>query len=228
MDAEWDVVGKRIPELLADNASRILAFRAKAVSIFKAMLEGKPPTKRRPPASLRLICKGDPPGKLIVHPEWNYSRKVVVIEEIECELLEERDVTVMALNPETGQKEKTAARQFAHQFSMDVQPDGPLKPRSYRLSAVKDVARIVEVMRDFINDHNVVFARSHSNCCCCGKGLTDELSRSRGIGPECIKHIPLVRAVDRNSIVVEQPAPELTAERVVGSEETEPWQLSAV
>jgi hypothetical protein len=34
-----------------------------------------------------------------------------------------------------------------------------------------------------------VFARSHDSCCVCGRHLTDEQSRSRGIGPECIKTV---------------------------------------
>ncbi len=29
------------------------------------------------------------------------------------------------------------------------------------------------------------FAACHSICCCCGKGLTDERSRTYGIGPDC-------------------------------------------
>lgn len=44
-------------------------------------------------------------------------------------------------------------------------------------------------MEDYLRDPRAVLARSHDNCCCCGRGLTDELSMSRGIGPECIKNI---------------------------------------
>jgi hypothetical protein len=34
-----------------------------------------------------------------------------------------------------------------------------------------------------------VFSRSKDRCCICGKGLTDEISRGRGIGPECLRHV---------------------------------------
>jgi hypothetical protein len=61
-------------------------------------------------------------------------------------------------------------------------------------------------MRDFLDDHRTVFARSHDNCSCCGKALTDELSRSRGIGPECIKKLDWVAAqrLPWNQLVAEE------------------------
>jgi hypothetical protein len=32
-----------------------------------------------------------------------------------------------------------------------------------------------------------VFSRQADKCCCCGKALTDVVSRTRGIGPERIR-----------------------------------------
>jgi hypothetical protein len=59
-------------------------------------------------------------------------------------------------------------------------------------SALDDARRVVETMRDFLDDSRAVLARSCGHCCICGRGLADELSRSRGIGPECIKSADVV------------------------------------
>jgi hypothetical protein len=32
-----------------------------------------------------------------------------------------------------------------------------------------------------------VFGRQADKCCCCGRALTDVVSRTRGIGPECVR-----------------------------------------
>lgn len=34
-----------------------------------------------------------------------------------------------------------------------------------------------------------VFSRSADHCCICGKPLIDDISRGRGIGPECLRHV---------------------------------------
>ena len=59
------------------------------------------------------------------------------------------------------------------------------------------------VMADFILDARTVFARSHGHCCCCGKGLRDELSRARGIGPECVRFLNWLafEKAERNGLV---------------------------
>jgi hypothetical protein len=59
----------------------------------------------------------------------------------------------------------------------------------YGTDAVEVLRRAVAVMDDFLADRRAVFARSHNNCCVCGRSLTDEQSRARGIGPECIKGV---------------------------------------
>jgi Family of unknown function (DUF6011) len=65
---------------------------------------------------------------------------------------------------------------------------------------------VLQAMEDFLENAPAVFARSHDHCCCCGKHLTDTLSRSRGIGPECIQRIDhiLVKQADWNRLVQEE------------------------
>jgi hypothetical protein len=207
--AEWAAIRASAEEVLDDNFSTVWAFRNKAAAMFKAMLEDKEqPFKRRPPVSLRLICAGDPPAKLIVHPGWNNHLKTVLADRTDCELLEEQPTT--GFIAENGEKKEVEARQFIRRLTMHVspKPEAPLTPYHYHSTAAKDAARIIEVMRDFLRDHRAVFARSHDHCCVCGRGLSDELSRSRGIGPECIKIINYspVAALDWNSIIAKQPA----------------------
>jgi hypothetical protein len=101
------------------------------------------------------------------------------------------------------------ARIFGKQVAFSISTERPSSVGSIYRTAEADVRRAVEVMRDFLDDHSAVFARSHDHCCCCGKGLTDELSRSRGIGPECIKKIPYAafKATPTNTIVAREAAP---------------------
>lgn len=45
---------------------------------------------------------------------------------------------------------------------------------------------LVEMARLFVDAPQSVIARNTDNCCCCGKSLRDEVSRARGVGPECL------------------------------------------
>jgi hypothetical protein len=67
------------------------------------------------------------------------------------------------------------------------------------LHALADQA--LQTIADYLADPATVFARSHGHCCICGRSLTDELSRSRGIGPECIKITPYMLFRTERSIV---------------------------
>src|SRR5262249_43717595 len=80
-------------------------------------------------------------------------------------------------------------------------------------TAADDARRIIQTIRDFLDDSRAVLARSSDHCCVCGRGLTDELSRSRGIGPECFKraNIMAILAADRHP-----NAPSFTQSELVG------------
>jgi len=45
---------------------------------------------------------------------------------------------------------------------------------------------LVEMARLFVADPQSVISRNTDNCCCCGRALRDEVSRARGVGPECL------------------------------------------
>lgn len=49
------------------------------------------------------------------------------------------------------------------------------------------LATILETAHDLLMNPMEVFSRQADRCCCCSKPLTDVVSRTRGIGPECIR-----------------------------------------
>jgi hypothetical protein len=137
---------------------------------------------RKPNISLRLIADGDPRAKLITLPGWSRHLKQLDVDSLSCELLVERTVGTpggAGLN-----RRKQASIRFLRRWG------SPPKWHTGMLSASSgehDIRRIVATVRSFVNDSGAVLARCRDNCCICGKGLTDELSRARGIGPECIR-----------------------------------------
>jgi len=61
----------------------------------------------------------------------------------------------------------------------------------YHRFAPVAVHEFINTVSDFILFPWQVFGRSKNKCCCCGKGLTDDISRSRGVGPECLRSAAL-------------------------------------
>ncbi len=194
---DWTTIRKQSEELLADSTV-VESFRQQMQTLFAELLADKPPPYlRRPIASLRLICDTETPAKLIVHPGWSRRTRTVTIDRIECELLQECARTC------NGQ----AARQFDKRINMVIAPNKRDVGRMHA-TGPKDVMTVLQAMEDYLESPQAVFARSHDHCCCCGKHLTDTLSRSRGIGPECIQRIDhiLVKQVDWNRLVQEEVA----------------------
>src|SRR4051794_13690417 len=87
---EWAAIRDNANHVLDDNSTIVQAFRSKAREMFAPMIaEKEQPFKRRPPVGLRLICAGEPPAKLIVHPGWSNHTKEVVPHFLELELFQE-------------------------------------------------------------------------------------------------------------------------------------------
>jgi hypothetical protein len=84
---DWKTIQADAQAVLKGNRNVIEAFRTRMCSLFTAMLkESSQPFKRRPPISLRLICDGDPPAKLISLPGWDVTKKTVDPSWLRCEL----------------------------------------------------------------------------------------------------------------------------------------------
>ena len=148
------------------------AFEPLATALFDRMWDRtKKPCKRRPSISLRLLTGGDPPGKLVVLPACHVYH---------------------------GERSIDTQRMF-YEFWTEQWTNGAVKWQRrlgfrragvsswYRSTGEADLRRCLDTMAAFVEDGRAVLARSNANCCICGKCLTDELSRSRGIGPECLR-----------------------------------------
>jgi hypothetical protein len=183
---EWAEIRSAATDVLRENTALLEAFRHRLAALFEAMREDKKdeePFKRRPNISLRLIASGDPPAKVITVPHARHDRTggYLVPWHHTVELLEKEIVKVK------GQDAEQYRRKLAFNNS-----DLPPMPGTIYKSAVSDVRRIIATIRDFLDDSRSVLARGCDHCCICGRSLTDELSRSRGIGPECILKADIV------------------------------------
>jgi len=173
----WDDLRQQADAYLLDHAAITERFRLALRPLFDAMwAKTKKPVLRRPNISLRLIADGDPLAKLIVLPYWLDYRKEVDCERLYCELVVEGTVTT-----KVGE-----AKKWTRQVTCSADP-GTMTSGQIRPSVAEDLRRVIETMDSFLLDKKAVLARSHDHCCACGRCLTDELSRSRGIGPECIQ-----------------------------------------
>jgi hypothetical protein len=89
-------------------------------------------------------------------------------------------------------------RRFSSRLAFSDSDSWGVQLWRYSVANAEDIARAVGTIQDFLTDHLAVLARSHDNCCVCGRALTDELSRSRGIGPECIQKIGCIGILPRD------------------------------
>ena len=176
LNEEWVLIRRDATEII--NSTVAEEFRQLCERHFEYVLDGKGPFRRRPNASLRLVCDTPVPTKLVACPcgTARHGEFVPQTDKVYCELLQERTRVV-------GGKE---ARKFTRLLTMTVKPDGASLGTIYP-SAGEHARIALGVMTDLIADARSVFARSHDRCCCCGRGLRDELSRARGIGPECVR-----------------------------------------
>jgi hypothetical protein len=78
------------------------------------------------------------------------------------------------------------------EVAVEIDDEGPRWKRWGCENGHTALELIAGTMTDFIEDPEGVFARSADRCCLCGRSLTDEVSRGRGIGPECIQRYHLV------------------------------------
>jgi hypothetical protein len=219
---EWADLRATVDRLLLDHENLFLTFRGATERFFSAMSEGRQDFTRRPNISLRLIASGEPLAKLIVLPYSNKRGKTLHCDMIDLELLQER----------IEQTEHGRGKNWTRRFETGVMPvEGRrrvmdsrhhLKSWSIYRTAVEDAGRVIATIKDFVDDHRAVLARSHDHCCICGRSLTDELSRSRGIGPECIKTTPFLLFRTECSIVEPEPVAPLKAPMPMASVETRP------
>jgi hypothetical protein len=146
---------------------------------------------RRPITGLRLITKGEPPSKLIALPAWDSRGKTIDCSIIRCELMAEKSAVVGAHH----------VQKWDVLFACRINSRG-LHCNQFRYrTGLGDLDRVVSTIRDYQQDRRAVLARSYDHCSICQRKLTDGLSRSRGIGPECIRYFHFVEG----TIMIPEP-----------------------
>jgi hypothetical protein len=190
----WRELKQEALDYLAGRPNTITRFRNHLMPLFREMISKVArPLKRKPNISLRLIAEGKPKAKLLCLPFWNSRGKVSCYTSIDVEWLIEEDVIA---------PDGTPAKKWQRLLRASLDAKGmPL--HSYRYdSVVATVKRVIRTMKEFNIDSRKVIARGSDNCAVCGRCLTDELSRSRGIGPCCILLTDNALFVTERSIVV--------------------------
>jgi hypothetical protein len=140
----------------------------------------------RPPLGLRLEAQGDGrPMTVALRPGWRPAKKyyawadkqdepgVVRTDKVEVEVLgeEEEKRKPLLLHLDLYDGKEPSLRRLCND-------------QAQRAAAV----RALECKaRDLLADPLSLFSEQKETCCCCGKRLTDPVSRIRGIGPECIR-----------------------------------------
>jgi hypothetical protein len=138
--------------------------------LFRAQAAGQK-FQRRPTLGLNLPAPGDPPLWLSIRPRWDRWHKAVDTGIVEMEVIAERD---LADRP---------AREVTIQLSADK-----AHISSWAINTAEaQLPRALAVLDNFLADPDQVFAKSAESCCVCHKTLTDPVSRSRGVGPECLR-----------------------------------------
>jgi hypothetical protein len=176
------LTSEQFQKLVAGHGGVFCQFREVADPIFEAMLEGETKFTRRPNVSLRLPAQGNPLARVLVRPGWDRWKK-----EIRPGMTAE---TVIERFATTG---IVSDKPLPHvEVIVEISDTGPRRTMWSYQHGEEALELMAETMADFIEDPEGVFARSSDRCCLCGRRLTDEVSRGRGIGPECIQKYHLV------------------------------------
>lgn len=157
-----------LDEILKDFA--ILELRDNCVEFFLEASEGKI-YSRAPSLALRLPHED---YVIVVKPTTTHAKGVVV---------DDRGVLIECLK----RCSDAVQNKFPVKLLTVCVETSTRKVRWYRNGKSDDAAlALVEMAKLFVADPQSVIARNTDNCCCCGKSLRDEVSRARGVGPECL------------------------------------------
>jgi hypothetical protein len=205
---ELEAARRAAEAALAAGAQVLERLRQSAAGFFAVQLEGETVFTRRPPVSLTLPLGGTPPARLALVPQGRrnrWAKTTTLNTEFVCgELVVDYPCT----------ESRCASRV---ELGLSLTPGQLWLTRCCARSG-EAAARVVEVAEEFFADPASVFSRSEYCCCICGRALIDEVSRSRGIGPECHKRVdeyfhlrrPVVRLRSLPPLLVTE-APQLCA-----------------
>lgn len=174
---------------------KLETFYDMAVNYFQCKCLGKTNLERCPPVALSLR---DPDHVFTVRPGFKKPKKrrqadgSAIFEQygqmqfdtvyIDC-------VSITELPPQNGRP----VLKHSKACKLQLDASGKLSQHGtwYHRQAPIAVHEFVNVVGEFILFPWQIFSRSKDRCCCCGKLLTDNISRSRGVGPECLRSAAL-------------------------------------
>lgn len=166
-----------------------------AVNYFRCKCLDKTNLERCPPVAL---CLRDPDHVFTVKPGFLSPRKrrqkdgsltIVEYGQMQFESVYIDCVSITELPPQNG----LPVLKHTKACKLRLDESGQLSQHGtwYYRDAPIAVHEFVNVVSDFILFPWQILSRSKESCCCCRKPLTDDTSRSRGIGPECLRSAAL-------------------------------------
>jgi hypothetical protein len=194
MRAEFREIEEALACCLTRHAPLFDAVRAQVSPVWDALVDGKT-FARKPSYGLRLFA-ADRQTLVGVSPIYNRRTKTVDSGPLLFEVIGEVERYLSPVDP-------TPFYQLERRLSLQVQTGALPRGRSFRRSAVEDLATLVPTLEQFLADPSSVLRRSTTHCAVCGRHLTDGQSQARGIGPECFYKVstffaaaePLLRRV---------------------------------
>ena len=181
-------------ERYAQAQPKLKTFYDMAVNYFRCKCLDKTNLERRPPVAL---CLRDPDHVFTIKPGFKSPRKRLVngVETIiEYGQMDFDTIYIDCVSiTETPSQNGGAMLQHHRACKLRLNESGQLTSSGswyYRFAPIA-VHEFVNTARGFVLFPWQIFGRSKDRCCCCRKPLVDETSRSRGIGPECLRHAAL-------------------------------------
>lgn len=181
---------KYTDEQLVVHHSALGCLHRLASGFFAAEWQAKDKTKdyhRRPNLSIRLALPGEPPARLSILPGWSKYTRQVDPTRLTLEL------TVARIPAKKADGTPTKLQTAELRLQLDNESGNARKKWWFIKYLDENLARLLNGAADFVADPLATFAKASSNCGLCGRGLVDEVSRSRGIGPECHKRLEWFR-----------------------------------
>ncbi|MGI6417258.1 MAG: DUF6011 domain-containing protein [Thermoguttaceae bacterium] len=184
-----DDLQRRIKNTLYENADNIRIFYAACVDFFKATAAEKGfdcnPPRRRPQIGFRIVrTEGGVTSGVAVRPSWNRWRKSLDTSVVEIEVLSETAVKVPEGKGVQLRRELEVCCKPPHGFC-------ELRRWSHR-GGCDAAQRLVQTIAAYLSDPKSTLANPSENCNLCGRALTDDVSRLRGFGPECVRAIGML------------------------------------
>jgi hypothetical protein len=169
------MIHDQIKTLLTENNDLLALFYERCVGFFEERTDECQGRKRQPSYALRLIMPGEPFARMVIKAEWVRRERRLDSGTLSVDVIWNYDGDPRFLD-------------LARTLRLYLHRDG-FRLRYWRFDdpGVQSAQRLLATVRGFLDEPEKVFGLSQDNCCCCGKALTDEHSRSRGIGPDCLK-----------------------------------------